>query len=116
MDCGGQKQENLVDFHLGGGSWNNAAKTWNKVKRYKEYVATDGNANCHYVLPKDKHINGRSETAYVEALNSRLRDCLARLNRRTKKFSKSIHMLKYFLCLWMMRYDINIIDCEFIFI
>lgn len=50
-----------------------------------------------------KHIVSKAETCLVEAKNSSLRDMLARLNRRTKRYSKSITMLRYSVWLWMKK-------------
>lgn len=50
-----------------------------------------------------RHIVTKSETCLVEAKNSSLRDMLARLNRRTKRYSKSIRMLRYSVWLWMKK-------------
>ena len=43
---------------------------------------------------------GKAETALVESSNSSLRDMLARLNRRTKRFSKSKEMLQLTLIMF----------------
>ena len=50
-----------------------------------------------------KHVVTKAETCLVEAKNSSLRDMLARLNRRTKRYSKSIAMLRYSVWLWMRK-------------
>ncbi len=50
-----------------------------------------------------KHVVTKAETCLVEAKNSSLRDMLARLNRRTKRYSKSIDMLRYSVWLWMRK-------------
>jgi hypothetical protein len=43
----------------------------------------------------EKHVIIKAETSLVEAKNSSLRGNLARLNRRTKRFNKSIEMLNF---------------------
>ena len=50
-----------------------------------------------------RHVVTKAETCLVEAKNSSLRDMLARLNRRTKRYSKSIAMLRYSVWLWMRK-------------
>ncbi|MDR1494731.1 MAG: hypothetical protein LBI29_01690 [Rickettsiales bacterium] len=40
-----------------------------------------------------EHIANKSKTCFIESINSRIRNYLARLNRRTKKFGKSLEML-----------------------
>ena len=39
------------------------------------------------------HIKSKSETSLIECVNSRIRNYLARFNRRTKRYSKSIDMI-----------------------
>jgi insertion element IS1 protein InsB len=57
------------------------------------YLCTDGyEVYSKYRIAKN-HFIGKSETALVESFNSSLRDNLARLNRRTKRFSRSFEML-----------------------
>jgi IS1 family transposase len=46
-----------------------------------------------------KHIRSKSETCFIESLNSRIRTFLARFNRRTIRISKTIEMLYYSLLL-----------------
>jgi insertion element IS1 protein InsB len=58
------------------------------------YVCTDDyDVYGKYLIGKH-HIIDKAETSLVEAKNSSYRDNLARLNRRTKKYSKSIIMLE----------------------
>ena len=45
------------------------------------------------------HIANKSETCLIESVNSRIRNYLARFNRKTKRYSKSIGMIKYSLYL-----------------
>ena len=65
-----------------------------------KYLCTDENPSySSYKLAKT-HIKSKSETCLVESFNSSLRDMLARLNRRTKRFSKSQEMLRLTLLLF----------------
>jgi IS1 family transposase len=67
-------------------------------------IATDGNYSYETMFPHHQnHIVTKSETCLVEAKNSSLRDMLARLNRRTKRYSKSIAMLRYSVWLWIKK-------------
>jgi IS1 family transposase len=50
-----------------------------------------------------KHVVTKSETCLVETKNSSLRDNLARLNRRTKRFSKSTEMLRLTISLFLKK-------------
>ena len=42
----------------------------------------------------------KRETHLIESLNSSIRDNLARFNRKTKRFSKTLEMLHYSLVLF----------------
>ena len=53
----------------------------------------------------------KAETSLVEAKNSSLRDMLARFNRKTKRYSKSITMMHYSVLLWANK---NIAESIFI--
>ena len=67
-------------------------------------MATDGNNSYGSMFPHtQRHVISKAETCLVEAKNSSLRDMLARLNRRTKRYSKSIRMLRYAVHLWMLK-------------
>jgi len=69
--------------------------------RYRiRYMCTDKNPSYAYYKIGQTHIQSKSETCLVEAFNSSLRDMLARLNRRTKRISKSIEMLRLTLVLF----------------
>jgi transposase-like protein/IS1 family transposase len=80
-----------VAFKIGDGNKSNfielakvIEQTCDKIK----YLCTDEyKAYCSYKLAQT-HIRNKSETCLVESFNSSLRDMLARLNRRTKRFSK----------------------------
>ena len=70
--------------------------------KYKEinYMCTDGNKTYGFYKIAKHHVIGKSETALVESFNLSLRDMLARLNRRTKRFSKSLEMLRLTLIMF----------------
>ncbi|MDR1494911.1 MAG: hypothetical protein LBI29_02640 [Rickettsiales bacterium] len=76
-----------------------------------DYLCTDGHCAYDSVYKKyksniGKHIASKSETCLVESLNSSIRDRLARLKRRTRAYSKSIHMLRISVNLWVHRDEI----------
>src|SRR5262245_59579474 len=52
------------------------------------------------VLPKERHVTGKSHTHTIERDNSNTRHHLARMTRRTKVVSKSIDMVHASLNLW----------------
>ncbi len=65
-----------------------------------EYLCTDKNPSYNYYKLANKHISSKSETCLVESFNSSMRDMLARLNRKTKRFSKCIEMLRLTLIMF----------------
>jgi insertion element IS1 protein InsB len=96
----------VIAFHVGGGTRNDAKSIWKKLTHscIPLIVCTDGNYSYASVIPKHKtHIISKSETCLVEAKNSSLRDNLARLNRRTKRYSKSKEMLELTLYIFYNR-------------
>jgi insertion element IS1 protein InsB len=71
-------------------------------ERYKiNHLCTDGYKAYSKFNFANNHHTTKSETCLVEAKNSSLRDNLARLNRQTKRYSKSIKMLGISVFLWM---------------
>jgi IS1 family transposase len=65
-----------------------------------KYLCTDNyEVYCNYKLAQI-HIRSKSETCLVESFNSSLRDMLARLNRKTKRFSKCAEMLRLTLVMF----------------
>ena len=71
-------------------------------ERYKKikYLCTDGNPSYEYFKLAENHVVSKAETALVESFNSSMRDMLARLNRKTKRFSKSLEMLRLTLVMF----------------
>ena len=49
----------------------------------------------------EPHTMTKSETHLIESSNSSIRDNLARFNRKTKRYSKSLEMLKVTLDLFL---------------
>jgi insertion element IS1 protein InsB len=47
-----------------------------------------------------QHLASKSETCLIEARNSSLRDCVARFNRRSKRYSKNFLMMELSVYLW----------------
>ena len=60
-------------------------------------LSADIYATDHYraytILPKARHIQSKAHTYTVESKNSQIRHYLARFRRRTKCYSKAIHMV-----------------------
>ena len=53
------------------------------------------------IVPKEKHIQSKSETFTVEGYNSLFRHFLARMRRKSKCYSKRIEMLRLSVLLLM---------------
>lgn len=69
-------------------------------------ICTDTNS-CYEVAFKgieEKHLITKRETHLIESLNSSIRDNLARFNRRSKRFSKTVDMLGITLDLFFNRH------------
>ena len=60
-----------------------------------ELSASDGNPIYQQYRLAKKHIVSKAETALVESYNGMLRHNLARFNRKTKRYSKSLQMAFY---------------------
>jgi insertion element IS1 protein InsB len=60
-------------------------------------LTADMYATDHYraynILPEDRHIRSKAHTYTVEAKNAQIRHYLARFHRRTKCYSKAVHMV-----------------------
>lgn len=92
----------VVAHYVGNGSLGAAQQLWKQVEHHHIHIAaTDGNYSYDKVIPKQvQHIIDKAETCLVEAKNSSLRDMLARLNRRTKRYSKCPIMLRQAIAMW----------------
>jgi IS1 family transposase len=96
----------VIAFHIGEGTKKDCMQLWKNVYNVCTplVICTDGNYSYTNVIPKYKtHIVSKSETCLVEAKNSSLRDNLARLNRRTKRYSKPKEMLELTLYIFYNR-------------
>jgi len=92
-----------VAFKVGDGDKSNYLELAMNIERSCgkiNYLCTDGNKTYGYYKLATHHIISKSETCLVESFNSSLRDMLARLNRRTKRFSKSLEMLRLTLVMF----------------
>jgi IS1 family transposase len=98
----------IVAFVVGTDSYN-AVKLFNKTKKvvgkvkkiftdenssYSVWYARIGISQKHCAVPCKK------ETHMIEAVNSSMRDNLARFNRRSKRYSKSLELLECTLILF----------------
>ena len=97
----------ITAFVLGPGKSSVLRKLINKIgENNLKIVCTDGNFSYEEELGINadiKHIVSKSETCLVESFNSVLRYYLARLQRRTKCYSKSLQMLELSVALLLKR-------------
>ena len=68
-----------------------------KVSRSRDFMfiimCTDGYEVYKKHMFSKKHVVSKAETSLVESKNSLIRHCLARFNRRTKRYSKALYMI-----------------------
>jgi insertion element IS1 protein InsB len=57
-----------------------------------DVYATD-NYRAYNILPEEQHVRSKAHTYTVEAKNAQIRHYLARFHRRTKCYSKAVHMV-----------------------
>ena len=85
-------------FEIGPGNTATLKRLWKKSEENEiDFVCTDGNYSYSDIVSQNadiKHIVSKSETCLVESYNSVLRHYLARLQRKTKCYSKSAEMLR----------------------
>lgn len=88
---------------------------YRKVKQRIPSIATiytDANSCYRLAFQRngvpEPHVQTKAQTHLIEASNSSIRDNLARFNRRSKRYSKSLQMLDLSLTLFFHRHLINI--------
>lgn len=94
---------NTIAFKVGNGDKSNYLELAMNIERQYgkiRYMCTDGYKAYGYYKIADHHIVRKSETCLVESFNASLRDMLARLNRRSKRFSKCTEMLRLTLVMF----------------
>lgn len=95
-----RRQKRVIAFEVGNegirSCFNICSKVKAAVKRVKSFYS---DANSCYRVTFDKYFQEdslvitKAETHLIESSNSSIRDNLARFNRRTKRYTKSIDML-----------------------
>jgi IS1 family transposase len=96
----------VIAYEIGEGI-ETAIRLYKKVKKYRRNIikiCTDANS-CYeqafkQIGVKETHLITKKETHLIESFNSSIRDNLARFNRKSKRFSKTIEMLKVTLDLF----------------
>ena len=69
-------------------------RLWGRIKHLKPFcVATDEWKVYRKVIPKSLLVQTKKLTQTVESVNGQIRNYLARFNRRTKRYTKSPHMV-----------------------
>jgi len=97
-----RQQNRIVDFEIGDRSFSTYFQMALRLESsYKiDYLCSDEYEVYKKYKISEKHIASKSETCLIEAKNSSIRDCLARFNRKTKRYSKSLEMMQLSLYLW----------------
>jgi IS1 family transposase len=87
---------------------------YHKVKQRIPDIATiytDANSCYRLAFQRngvtEPHIQTKAQTHLIEASNSSIRDNLARFNRRSKRYSKSLDMLDASLVLFFHRHIVT---------
>jgi len=74
---------------------------YNKVKHLKNCIFYTDNWDAFAkILPKERHVIGKSHTVVIERDNSNTRHHLGRMTRRTKIVSKQEDMINISMKLW----------------
>lgn len=101
----------MVAYHIGDKGVASAMAIYRLAKAAVGQIAaifTDANSCYDLAFQRmgicEPHTQTKAQTHLIEASNSSIRDNLARFNRRSKRFSKSHHMLAITLDLFFNRY------------
>ena len=92
-----------------------AMAIYRKVKRLRPNIAhiyTDANS-CYAVAFRrmnitEPHTMTKAQTHLVESYNSSIRDNLTRFNRRSKRYSKTMQMLRVVLDLFIHKWMFDV--------
>ena len=100
----------IIDFEIGDRSKNTYLELARRIEsKYNiKHLCTDDYAAYKYYRISENHHTTKSETCLVESFNSLIRNYLARFNRCTKRYSKSIHMIYYSLILLFNKNMLNL--------
>jgi insertion element IS1 protein InsB len=103
--CYSKITKKILAVHIGNRGKESAKKLINQVPNMKIYCTDDWDAyGCAIEDPETREI-GKRNTQDIERFNLRMRMVLARLQRRTIKFSKSWERLEYSVNLVINRYN-----------
>jgi insertion element IS1 protein InsB len=103
--CYSKMTKKILAVHIGNRGKDSAKKLIDQVPNMKIYCTDDWDAyGCAIEDPEKREI-GKRNTQDIERFNLRMRMVLARLQRRTIKFSKSWDRLEYSVNLVINRYN-----------
>ena len=96
-------------FEIGDASEQALKKILNRLSHcFINTICTDANFTYDKFIPKSiQHFVTKSETCLVESYNSVLRYYLARLQRKTKCYSKSAEMLRLSVLLFVHKFNLK---------
>jgi insertion element IS1 protein InsB len=107
-----RNRNEIVDFEVGDRSQDTYKKMEDRIKN--KYSVKKLCTDKYSVYKKQKlakeHYETKAETSLVESKNSLIRHYLARFNRKTKRYSKSIEMITATLILFFNK---NLLNLDF---
>ena len=107
--CYSKMTKKILAIHIGDRSTKSAIKLIEQVPKMKIYCTDNWDSyNDAIINPHTREI-GKRNTQDIERFNLRMRTMLARLQRKTIKFSKSWDMLQYSVNLVINRYNHQLI-------
>nr|WP_244477690.1 MULTISPECIES: IS1 family transposase [unclassified Rhizobium] len=104
----------VIAYHIGDKGVRRAIAIYQLAKQAVgniSHIYTDANSCYRLAFERhdvsEPHTETKAQTHLIEASNSSIRDNLARFNRRSKRFSKTHHMLDITLNLFFNRHLIT---------
>ena len=102
-----RKSKRILGYAIGTRGKKTGRQLWQSIQSIAcQPYCTDYWEAYQDFLPADKHRISKKGTQTIESYNSLLRHYLARPNRKTKCYTKSIHLLECILDLFI--YQINL--------
>jgi IS1 family transposase len=105
-----RQHRRVVAYHIGDTGVRSAIAIYELAKAAVGQIAaiyTDANSCYHVAFERigapEPHQQTKAQTHLIESSNSSFRDMLARFNRRTKRASKTQHMLQITLDIFLAR-------------
>jgi insertion element IS1 protein InsB len=103
--CYSKMTKKILAVHIGNRGKESAKELINQVPNMKLYCTDNWDAYNAAIEDPNRREIGKRNTQDIERFNLRMRMVLARLQRRTIKFSKSLEMLKASVNLVINRYN-----------